>query len=663
AQRAFGTPILNFAGQGFTGVNPSDNIGDTGTLYYVQSINGNSGSRVTIYNKVTGAVAFGPFSMEALGTGSCAVGAGDPGVVYDQFASRWLLAEFSDAANALCVYVSQTDDPTGAYFAYQFNTPQFPDYPKFSVWTDGYYVTTNESSPAIYALDRAKMLAGQPATSQRFTVGSMAGFPFQALTPGDADGSTLPPAGAPALFMRHRDDEVHNAGSNNPAQDFVDLFQVHIDWVTPGNSSVTGPQAIAMAEFDSDLCGLSSFSCIPQPSGTNALDPLREVIMWRLQYRNFGTYQTMVGSFATDVDGTDRAGVRWFEVRDTGSGWGLFQAGTVTAADTTNRWMSTIAMDGNGNIALGYDVSSSSVFPGIRYTGRLASDSQGVMTQGENTVINGSASNASNRWGDYNSISVDPIDDCTFWFTSNYSPAAQWATRISSFKFDSCAPVNPTDTPTGTITPPTDTPTPTSVATETATPTATSDGSTVTPTFTPTLPTNAQELLVNGSFEDTGLVPWVLKNGTKDKIKCNNGDKIFARTGECAFRFKGGVGENSKIKQIVDITDLLFVSGDELNLNVYINAANASLNARMKLRVKFDDGTSTGKVNSNYAVTDGYEQFVGSYILPSASVVKIKVQIDNKSTGGKLYIDDTSLLWILLAPRSQCLSIDKMPLP
>jgi PKD repeat protein len=443
--RVFTTPALNFAGQDYTGVAPPDTIGDVGPNHYIQMINHSSGASVTIYDK-SGSTLAGPIVLSSLWTagGNCASGLGDPIVLYDRLADRWLMSEFASSGNHLCVYISKTNDPvSGGWWLYDFTTPNFPDYPKYGVWPDGYYVSTNESGgPAVYALERDAMLNGDPATSQRFTGTSLTGFGFQALIPSTIDGTTAPPAGSPNYFMRHRDDEVHNPGSNDPTKDFIEIWEFHVDWTTPANSTFMGPTNIDIAEFDSDLCGLSSFECFPQPGTSVGLDPLREVIMWRLAYRNFGSHETITGNFVTDVTGSDQGGVRWFELRDTGSGWALEQEGTFSP-DSTNRWMGSIAMDKVGNIALGYSVSDSSVFPSIRYTGREASDPAGTMTQGETTIINGVSSQTSfTRWGDYSSMNVDPADDCTFWYTNEYVGfGGQWQTQIASFSFDSCTGV------------------------------------------------------------------------------------------------------------------------------------------------------------------------------------------------------------------------------
>ncbi len=282
---------------------------------------------------------------------------------------------------------------TSSLFHYDFTTPGFPDYPKYGVWPDAYYVSTNESNPAAYALDRNKMLTGDAATSQRFEATSLAGFPFQSLIPSDLDGPLPPPLGAPNYFMRHRDDEAHNPGSNDPTKDFLEIWEFEVDFENPSNSAFEKVADIAVSEFDSNLCGLTSLECFPQPIVEKRLDPLREVIMWRLQYRNFGGHETLVGNLVTDVDGTDHGGIRWFELRKSSAEyWDLYQEGTF-APDPAHRWMGSIAMDGSGNIALGYSVSDASdIYPSIRYTGRLRNDPAGAMTFGEHTIIDGEGS-------------------------------------------------------------------------------------------------------------------------------------------------------------------------------------------------------------------------------------------------------------------------------
>ncbi len=346
---------------------------------------------------------------------------------------------------------SGADPITSTWTLYQFNTPgtDLPDYPKFGVWHDAYYAATNQTPPRVYAFDRASMLAGAAAGGFTATVVGLPGFGFQIVPPVDLGGPTAPPAGSPGIFIRHRDDEAHD-GAATPASDLLEIFEFTPDFATPANSTFTGPTAIAVADFESELCGLTSFECFPQPGTTQLLDPLREPVMQRPVYRNFGTHQSLIGSFVTDVDGgaANRGGIRWFELRrpagTTTGGWTLFQEGTVSAADGLSRWMGSLAMDGQGNMALGYSTSGPAAgqFPSIRYTGRQVGDTAGTMPQVETEIIAGTASQTiSERWGDYSGMTVDPVDDCTFWYTTEYVPDGTGGfplTRIASFSFDSC---------------------------------------------------------------------------------------------------------------------------------------------------------------------------------------------------------------------------------
>jgi len=443
APTAIGPPILNFNGGGFSGVNPPDTVGDIGLNHYIQLINFGSGSQMRIYDKA-GTLVAGPIALDSLGAPApCNAGLGDPIVLWDQLANRWLVSEFSSAGNRMCVYISQTTDPVaGGWFGYAFQGVNFPDYPKYGVWPDAYYVGTNESTAAAYAFQRSQMLVGAAAAAQRFSVlPPLSGFAFEGIQPADADGALPPPAGSPGMFWRHRDSEAHGSPG---APDTVQYYEFDVDFAVPANSTFTGPIDIPVTEFDSSLCGLTSFNCFPQPGGGPLLDPLREPIMHRAQYRNRGTHEVVLGSFVIDVTGTNVGGVRWFEARKTGGGpYTLFQEGTVSP-DNTNRWMSSIAMDGSGNIALGYNVvnAATATFPGLRYTGRVSTDPPGTMAA-EQLIIAGSASNGSNRYGDYSSLNVDPVNECTFWWTGEYNPATQWSTRIATFTFPvpECIPV------------------------------------------------------------------------------------------------------------------------------------------------------------------------------------------------------------------------------
>lgn len=461
AGRAFGTPIVNVAGS-TSQASPPDPTGDVGTSHFVQGVNGSGGSEIRIYRKSDGSFVRS-FSLVSLGgTGACASGLGDPIILFDELANRWVLTEFSSqAGRSLCVYVSDTDNleaATVTWYKYTFTMPAFPDYPKYGVWSDAYYVGANESGTSgqrpLYAMDRAKMLAGQPATFQRVTLPNLAGFGFQMTTPADHDGANSPPpAGARGIFLRHRDDESHNSGSNNPTQDFLELYQLAVDFTTPANTVLTGPVQIPIAEFSSNLNGLTAFNAFPQPNGQK-LDPLREPVMNRLAYRNFGSYEALVGNLVTDIDGNDTGGIRWFELRRTGGisqPWVLHQegtwAGSATPQDGIDRWMAGISIDESGNIAMAYSmVRQSPALPAqLGYVGREAGDPLGTMTTPETVLIAGVGNHPNERWGDYFQMGVDPVDGCTFWFTGEYMPSTSKGTRIGSFKFDACG------TPTFTI--------------------------------------------------------------------------------------------------------------------------------------------------------------------------------------------------------------------
>jgi len=444
------TQLLNFAGSDFVGGNPSDTVGTVGNNYFIQMVNA---TKVLIFDKNTGTQVIPTFDLDSLAAGSgtnCTSGSGDPIIMFDETVSngpgndpgRWVLTEFT--GSGFCVYISQTDDPTsGDWYLYQFDSASggLPDYPKYGVWHDAYYIGANESTRQ-YALDRTNMIQGLTARPlQVFSAPSLSGFGFQVMQPADWDGDVAPPNDMPGLFLRHRDDEVHNSSSNNTNADYLEIWEFDVDWDTPANSSLNGPISIEISEFESELCGLTAFACVPMPGTSTELDPLREPVMQMAQYRNFGSHQTIVGSFVTDVAGgsSDIHGVRWFELRNTGSGWTLYQEGTYSP-DNVNRWMSSAAMDQSGNMAIGYNVSDAiSVYPGMRYVGRLVTDPAGTMPRGEYSIIEGDTANGSNRWGDYSQISVDPVDECTFWYTAQHNTGSSfWKTQIAAFKFEAC---------------------------------------------------------------------------------------------------------------------------------------------------------------------------------------------------------------------------------
>lgn len=425
---------LSINGQGFSSVNPADPCLDVGPNHVIQMINGVSGAYFRIFDKngnALGAQTYLDNFVNAIGGITAYSGAGDPIVLYDAIADRWLMSEFSASGNRMIVAISTTADPTGTWYAYSFTATNFPDYPKYAVWSNMYMVTTNENSPATYALDRTRMLQGLSATAQRFTVPSVPTIGFQATTPITHDGGAAPPVGAPGMFMRMADD---GWGASIP-NDRLELWTLTVNFTTPANSVLSGPVLLATESFETELCGYQAFACIPQPGTTTTLDPLREVIMNRAIYRNFGTHEAIVCSHVTDVNTMDRAGVRWYELRRAAlsNPWSIHQQGTYSP-DAAHRWMSSIAINANGDIALSYNVSSSSVFPSIRYTGRYASDPLGQMTIAETSIVAGTSRNASNRYGDYNSLDVDPANQ-SFCGTAKFNTSTSWSTRLFQFSF------------------------------------------------------------------------------------------------------------------------------------------------------------------------------------------------------------------------------------
>jgi hypothetical protein len=434
---AMPAPIQNFEGISYISAQVPDTNGDVGPNHYVQIVN----VHFAIYDK-SGTLLAGPTANNALwaGTGGlCETNNdGDPIVLYDHLADRWLLSQFVTWGTQ-CIAVSRGPNPvTDGWWLYEYNLGSLVnDYPKFGVWPDGYYMGTQRgyfgSGSDAWVFERAQMLNGNPASVQGFF--DSGGF----MLPADLDGPS-PPGGAPGIFARLVD------GAEFGGVDRLELYELDVDWNTPANSTFTNLPDLATAAFDRELCSGYDLMgrCIDQPGTTNLLESLSAWLMYRLQYRNFGTHETLVVNHTVDVGG-DLAGIRWYELRKSGGNWSIYQQGTYSP-DSTHRWMGSIAMDGDGNMALGYSVSSSSVYPGIRYTGRLASDPLGTLPQGETTIINGSGNVTwSYRWGDYSSMSVDPTDECTFWYTQEYMPASteQWQTRIASFRFPECGGAPP----------------------------------------------------------------------------------------------------------------------------------------------------------------------------------------------------------------------------
>ncbi len=428
---------VNFGGIDFTGALPPDVVGDVGPNHYIQMVNA---SRVQIWDKM-GNVLAGPVALNTLwngGASPCTDGDGDPIVMYDRLADRWFLSEFDLTGNTFCFYISQGPDPvTSGWFVYEFNAPSFPDYPQYGVWPDAYYVSSFENpNLGIYAFDRTNMLTGSAATFQRFTIPRLNGTSPRVtrILPSDIEGPLLPPAGAPNTFVRTVD---ATQDSSNPT-DRLEVWNYTVDFADSDNSSFVEQTSVFPSAFTLLPCSPGVRDCIPQPGTPLLLDALFNRAMRTMQYRNFGTHETLVLTQVVDA-GSGVAGKRWYELRRVGANegagdWTLHQEGTY-APDGNSRFMGAAAMDIDGNIAIGYSISSSTVLPGIRATARRRSDPAGLMTMEELTIIDGLGVQVSaQRWGDYASLNVDPTDDRTFWYTTEYVKAnGQWTTHIGSF--------------------------------------------------------------------------------------------------------------------------------------------------------------------------------------------------------------------------------------
>lgn len=423
------TTIQNFDGVGANGSYPPDTDGDVGLSHYMQVVN----TRFAVYDK-NGNKLMGPTNNNVIFNGlPHNTNDGDAILLYDEVADRWLFSQFAlpnypNGPFYENVAISQTNDPTGTWYRYQFTFTDMPDYPKLSVWVDGYYMTIrrfasgsgNWLGPAAVAMDRAKMLVGDATAGMvMFTLPSSSEGPQSA----DCD-SDFPPMGTPCPVCY----------LTSTATASLRLYDFHVDWTTPANSTFAQTYSIPMASF-------STFNGnqIPQKGTSQKLDAMSgKRIMFRMPFRKFNDHWSMLINTTVNVSGV--AGIRWAEFRNVANVWSLYQEGTYAPGDGLYRWMGSIAMDSLGNIALGYSVSNANTYPGIRYTGRLAGDPLGVMTIAEKGIINGGGSqtNTDGRWGDYSAMAPDPSVPGKFWYTQEYystTSAASWKTRVGSFSF------------------------------------------------------------------------------------------------------------------------------------------------------------------------------------------------------------------------------------
>ncbi|MCC6462300.1 MAG: T9SS type A sorting domain-containing protein [Saprospiraceae bacterium] len=429
-----GTQVLpNFVTEGIdeasTEVGVPDTNGDVSPDNYIQIVNA---TQFQIFAK-DGTALTAPINANTIWSQINQASFSDPVIHYDVDAQRWLLTDLADI-NLVLYGVSETSDPMGSWFLYEFESDGFTDYPKYGIWPEAYVFTVGDfftSDSPIFALNRSQMLAGADMVDvQKTVVPNIPGGGFPVVTPVGWSGNTAPASGAKPMFLRINDDAWGNA-----QQDMLEIWTLDLDWANPDNTSVSLQQLLT-TPFDSDPCALSGFNneCVPQPNPNLGIDAIATVIMNKVTYRNFGTHEGFALNFTVDA-GNDIAGLRWMEIRRLpGQNWSLHQEGTFAPNDGLHRFIGALALNDRGDIGMAYSVSSATKFPSLRFTGRKFSDPLGEMTVEEFEFASGeNARSNSPRYGDYACMSVDPLDN-SFWFTSEYVKAdGNWGTKIVSF--------------------------------------------------------------------------------------------------------------------------------------------------------------------------------------------------------------------------------------
>ncbi|MCU0287451.1 MAG: hypothetical protein MUF15_13790, partial [Acidobacteria bacterium] len=430
---------LNYASNGAGW--PPDPNGDVGIDHYVQTVN----TSIGIFNKSTGALisatTFDKFfgGTGIIGTPCDGDNNGDPIVLYDQYAQRWFILDFAwdpsgDDGSYFSIAASKTSNPTGEWWQYAFRADNtlMNDYPKCGIWQNGIYISANmfEFSGGykyvkVWAIKKPDIYNGT-LTAQYITD---SGDYAYSLLPSNAKGSTAPSSTSPNYFYA-LDASEYGSGHS----DAIYVWKYSVNWSNPAATTWTGPSSMTTAPFTivSDD--------VTQKGTSMTLDSLYGRLMYSAMYRKFATYESVYLCHLAESN-KNRA-MRWYEIRINNGSSSIHQQGTYSP-DTNHRWMGSIAADKSGNIAMGYSVSSSTLYPSIRYCGRLATDTPGIMGQGEASLIAGSGSQTSyNRWGDYSMLSIDPVDDETFWYTTEYFGATgtNWKTRFGSFKMTAAPP-------------------------------------------------------------------------------------------------------------------------------------------------------------------------------------------------------------------------------
>ena len=433
---------------------PPDMNGDVGPQQYVQIVN----SLIRVFDK-TGNPLSAPFKLSnvftPLGTVCSTRNDGLPIALYDAFADRWLISQTCTAFPPFrqMVAISKTGDPLGGYYLYEFVMPgvRLNDFPKFGVWPDGYYMSSEEYlgsdfvGAGAFAFDRNKMLAGDPTASYiyfRFPIA--APYRHSTLLPSDLDGMNAPPAGAPNIFA------TYTATEYGDAQDAIRLFDFHADFASPEQSTfIERPESpLAVAAFDPT--SPDGRADITQPPPGEFLDSSSDRLNYRLAYRNFGNYQSLALNQTVRTSAPSapyRAGVRVYELHKTSGPFSVHEQATI-GDDVSSRWVASTAQDRNGNLAVQYNSVTDEKVPSILYTGKLASDPAGTFRT-ENALVNGTGVQKGFgwRWGEFSGLSVDPLNDCDFWATNAYYTLESqtfsdfgWLTRIGRFRFSECTP-------------------------------------------------------------------------------------------------------------------------------------------------------------------------------------------------------------------------------
>lgn len=405
------------------GVMPPDPSGAVGKSHYVQMVN----TAMQVFDK-TGNSLWGPTALGSVFPGSS--DDGDPIVLYDKFADRWFISQFQIENNKILIAISQTPDPLGAWYYYTFSFDEFPDYPKFSIWGNGYYMTLNTITQNAVCFERDKMLIGDGSAKMiALTFPDVEDNGFFSALPAHADGNTLP--NKPINFFYFQDDGWA-AGV-----DRIKIWEMNVDWTETSNSGILLKQEIPVTAFNSEFD--ANWEDLSQPNTNQKIDAIPGAFMYMAQYQTFKSHNSIVLNHTVDVDLTvgKNAGIRWYELREENDSWSLHQEGTYSP-DDQSRWLGSAAMDRQGNIGLAYSITSETTFPSLKFTGRKSDDILGEMTINESGAFTGDASQTSStRFGDYAQMTLDPSDGLTFWYTGEYVSSSGWETGVFSFKIGS----------------------------------------------------------------------------------------------------------------------------------------------------------------------------------------------------------------------------------